>query len=168
MALRTKRSLERGKALPHILVLLAAGVLVFFWLFFMLADYGWERKKCRGLDARVRPSRFGMRSERAEYDWYSWIRYLVIILLTYINAVGAIDSQFQDTESHVSPVRMVWAFFAVILFSIALLAIDGYWDRRRKRGWSRIYAIAFWLYFWLRYPALILATITATERGLQP
>ena len=154
--------------MSHSLVLLAVGVVAFSWLLFMLADYGWERRKCRGLDAQGRPSRFGMRSERAEYEWYSWIRYLVIILLTYINAVGVIDSEPQQTEILVSPVRMVWAFSAVILLSSALLAIDGYWDRRRQRKLSRIHAGVFWAYFWLRYLALILATITATKRGLQP
>lgn len=154
--------------MSHSLFLLAAGVLTFVWLFFMLVDHDCERKKCRGLDAQVRASRFGMRSERAEYEWYSWIRYLVIILMTYVNAVGVIDSEPQHTEGLVSPVRMVWAFSAVILFSSALLAIDGYGDRRWQQGLSGIYAMAFWSHFWLRYPALILATITATERGVQP
>ena len=79
-------------------LLLAAGVLMFFSVFFSLADYGWERKKCRGLDALARPSTFGMRSERAEYEWYSWIRYLVIMLLTYVNTVGVIDSEAQNKE----------------------------------------------------------------------
>jgi hypothetical protein len=71
----------------HGILLLAAGVLTFFGCFFMLADYGWERKKCRGLATQARPSTFGMRSERTEYESYSWIRYLVIMLLTYVNAV---------------------------------------------------------------------------------
>jgi hypothetical protein len=150
----------------HSFALFAAGVLTFFWLLFMLADYDWERKKWRGLDAQGRTGTFGMRSERAEYEWYSWIRYLVIILLTYVNAVGVIDSGRQNTESLVLPARMFWAFSVVILFSILLVAIDAYWDRRRQQGLSGIYGVVFWSYFWLRYPALILATITATERGL--
>lgn len=134
----------------------------------MLADYGWEAKKGRGLDMQVRLPAFGMQSERAEYAWYSWIRYLVIILLAYLNSIGAIDSEPPDHDGLVSPARMVCAFAAVIVFSIALLAIDGYWDRRRRRGLSGIHAAIFWSYFWLRYPALILATIIATKRGLQP
>jgi hypothetical protein len=150
------------------LLLLAACVLILFWLFFMLADYSWERKKCRGLDACVRPGTFGTRSERAEYEWYSWIRYAVIILLTYVNTIGLIDSKLQERESFASPSRMFWTFSIVILFSIALLAVDGYWDRRRAHGFSRIYTRVFWSYFWLRYPILIIATITATMRGLQP
>jgi hypothetical protein len=152
----------------HDPLLPAAGVLAFFWLFFMLADYGWERKKCRGLEAQARPSAFGMISERGEYRWYSWIRYLVIMLLTYVNAIGVIDSEAQNEEGLVSPVRTFWACSVVILFSIGLFAIDGYWDRRRRRALSWSQASVFWSYFWLRYPALILATIIAARRGLQP
>ena len=77
----------------HGLILLGGGVLTFFWLLFMLADYGWERKKRRGLDLQVRTNWLGKRQERATYEWYSWIRYLAIILLTYINVVGVIDSE---------------------------------------------------------------------------
>jgi hypothetical protein len=134
----------------------------------MLADYGWERKKCRGLEAQARPSGFGMISERTEYEWYSWIRYLVIMLLTYVNAIRVIDFEAQNEEGLVSPVRTFWACSAVILFSIGLFAVDGYWDRRRRRGLSWSQASVFWSYFWLRYPALILATIIAARRGLQP
>jgi hypothetical protein len=152
----------------HNFLLFAGGFLTLFWLFFMLADYGWEVKKCRGLDVQVRLRAFGMQSERAEYEWYSWIRYLAIILLAYLNSIGVIDSEPAANDGLVSPVRMVWAFSAVILFSIALLAIDRYWDRKRRCGLRRIHAAIFWSYFWLRYPALILATIAATKRGLQP
>jgi hypothetical protein len=57
-----------------------------------------------------------MRSERAEYESYSWIRYLVIMLLTYVNAVGVIDSEAQNKEGLVSPIRMFWSFSVVTLF----------------------------------------------------
>jgi glycosyltransferase involved in cell wall biosynthesis len=150
------------------LVLIAVGVVTFLWLFFMLADYGWERKKCRGLDVVVRPNRFGMRSEKTEYEWYSWIRYLAITLLTYVNAVGVIDSGPQGTVRLVSPIRMFWASAFVILFSILFLAIDGYWDRRRRHGLSIVHARFFWSYFWLRYPVLISLTVIAAKRGLRP
>jgi len=152
----------------YLLLPLFAGILIFLWLFFMLADYGWERKKRRGLDSQVRTSWLGKRSERAEYEWYSWIRYLAVVLVAYLNTIAVIDSKSQDNEGLVSPPRMAWAFSVVIFFSIVLLAIDGYWDRRWRRGLNRTYARVFWFYFWLRYPALVLATITATRRGLHP
>jgi hypothetical protein len=150
----------------HSVLLFTGGFLTFFCLFLILADYGWESKKRRGLDARVRPSAFGMRSERSEYEWYSWIRYLVIILLAYLNSVGEIASVPAQNESLASPLRMVWAFSLVILFSVVLLAVDEYWDRKRRRGLNGLLAGVFWSYFWLRYPALILATIAATKAGL--
>ena len=154
--------------MSHSLVLLSAGVVTFSWLFFMLADYRWEKKKRRGLDLKVRPARFGTQSERAEYEWYSWIRYLAVILVTYLNTAGLMTSEPGNTEGIVSPIRIVWAFSFVIFLSIVLLAIDGYWDRMRRRGLNRIHASLFWSYFWLRYPVLIWTTITATKRGLQP
>src|SRR5580704_9565811 len=86
------------------IILIVAGALTFFWLFFMLDDYGWERKKCRGLDTQARPHMFGKRSEQAEYAWYSRGRYLAIILLTYLNSVGVIDSDLQDNYGFASPV----------------------------------------------------------------
>ncbi len=150
----------------HGLLFLAGGILASLWLFFMLADYGWERKKGRGLNAQARPGTFGLRSERAEYEWYSWARYLAIILLTYINTVGFLDSQSPNTGNLISPIRMVRAVSIAIFFSIVLLVIDSYWDLTRRRGLSGIYASIFWSYFWLRYPSLILVTITATKRGL--
>ncbi len=150
----------------HGLILLGGGVLTFFWLLFMLADYGWERKKRRGLDLQVRTNWLGKRQERATYEWYSWIRYLAIILLTYINVVGVIDSEPEKNAGLASPLRMFWLLSIVILFSIALLAIDGYWDRQWRYELSSIQKTVFWLYFWLRYPVLILATIQLTRRGL--
>ena len=156
------------KGLSHSFLLFAGSVLVLAWLFFLLADYSWEKKKCRGLNAQVQSGKFGMRSERTEYECYSWVRYLAIILLTYVNTIGVIDSEPQDSDGLVSPVHMLSAFSVVILFSIGLLAIDGYWDRKRQHRLSGICATVFWPYFWLRYPALILATIVATRRGLQP
>ncbi len=109
-----------------------------------------------------------MRSERAEYEAYSWIRYLAAILLTYLNTIDVFNYERQDNDTIVSPIRMFWAFSVLILFSIGLLAIDGFWDRMRRRRLTRVYEMAFWSYFWLRYPALFLATMTATKRGLQP
>jgi uncharacterized membrane protein len=134
----------------------------------MLADYGWERKKRRSLDSQVRTSWLGKRSERAEYEWYSWIRYLAVIFMAYLNTIAVIDSKLQDNEGVVSPLRMVWASSVVIFLSIVLLATDAYWDRKWRRGLNGTYARVFWFYFWLRYPALVLATITAAKRGLQP
>jgi hypothetical protein len=153
---------------PHGLVLLAAGVITFSSLFFILADYGWEKRKCRGLDAKVRSGGFGTQSERAEYEWYAWIRYLAVILVTCLNTTWLMNSEPQNTEPLVSPSRMFWAFSVVIFVSIVLLATDCYWDRRRQRRLSRIHASLFWSYFWLRYPFLVWMTITATRRGLQP
>ena len=143
-------------------LLLAAGTLIFFWLFFMLADYSWESKKLRGLDSAVRP---GGSSEKAEYRWYSWVRYLTVIALTYVNAFVLVGSQIPGREN---PSRVLAAISLVIVFAIMLLMIDSFWDRSRRRGLSRIHAGVFWSYFWLRYPALILATIAAATRGLQP
>lgn len=132
----------------------------------MVADYGWERRKRRGLDAQVRPGKIIMRSERAEYGWYSWTRYALIILLTYLNSAAVINFNPTGNESLMSPGRVVVAFSAVILISIALRAIDGFWDRKRQRGLCGRHATLFWSYYWLRYPVLIVATITATKRGL--
>ena len=150
------------------LVQIIVAILIFLWLFFMLADWGWERKKRRGLDLVVRTSWLGNRSERSEYEWYSWIRYLAVILVVYLNTFAVIDSKSPGSEGLVSPLRMVWATSIVIFFSIVLLAIDSYWDRSWRRGLNRKYARVFWFYFWVRYPALVLATITTTKRGLQP
>ena len=145
-----------------------AGTLTLFWIFFILTDYGWERKKQRGLDVQPRPGRLGMQSERTEYEAFSWIRYLAVILLTYFNTIDVLNYERQVNDSMVSPTRMFWVFSALILCSVGLLAIDRSWDRMRRRGLTRVYEMAFWSYFWLRYPALFLATMTATKRGLQP
>jgi hypothetical protein len=149
------------------LALLGGGVLIFFLLFFMVADYGWERRKRRGLDAQVRPGKFILRSERAEYEWYSRTRYALIILLTCLNSAAVANSNPTSNESLMSPERVVVAFSAVILISIALGAIDGYWDRKRQRGLTGRHGALFWSHYWLRYPVLILATIAATKRVLQ-
>ncbi len=150
------------------LVLLATGVVTLFWLFFMLADYGWERKKRLGLDVQARSATFCKWSEQTDYELYSWIRYLVIMLLTYVNTVGVIAAEPESAERLISLVRLFWAFSIAILFSITLLTIDRYWDRSRRRGFNRIQASFFWSYFWLRYPGLILVTLSAAKRGLQP
>jgi hypothetical protein len=148
------------------MVLLGAGILILFWFFLMLEDYSWEKRKCNGLDVEVRSSGFGKQSEQAEYDDWCWIRYPAIILVTFLYSVMVIGSKPQGNTGLVSTWRMIWAFSPVILFSIALIAIDRYLDRRRRGGLSRSQTCAFWTYFWLRYPALILATITATKWGL--
>ena len=153
--------------MSHSFVLLGAGVLALLYLFLMMADYGWENKKRRGLSLQTRATRLRKRSEQVEYEWYSWIRYLGIILLTYINATGVIESEPRKIAVFESPVRMFWLFLIVILFAIALLEIDRYWDRQRRQGLNGIQTALFWSYFWLRYPALILATIQATRQGLQ-
>ena len=140
-------------------LLLAAGTLAFFWLFFMLADYSWETKKLRGLDSRVQP---GDSSEKAEYCWYSWVRYLTVIGLTYVNAFVLVGSDIPGREN---PARVLAAISLVIALGIVLHAFDSFWDRRRRRSLRRIYAGLFWFYFWLRYPVLILATIAAATRG---
>ena len=165
---RTACISTRCKTVSYALLSLLAGILIFLWFFFMLADYGWERKKRRGLDSQVRTIWLGAGSERAEYEWYSWIRYLTVVLVAYLNTIAVIDSKSQDNEGLVSPPRMVWAFSIVIFSSIVLVAIDGYWDRRWHRGLDGTCAGVFWFYFWLRYPALVLVTIIATRRGLQP
>ncbi len=153
--------------MSHSFVLLSAGVLAFLWLFLMMADYSWENKKSRGLSRETRTTRVGKRSEQVEYEWYSWIRYLGVILLTYLNATGVIESEPRRIAAFESPVRMFWLFLIVILLAIALLEIDGYWDRQRLQGLNGIQTALFWSYFWLRYPALIVATIQATKQGLQ-
>jgi hypothetical protein len=144
--------------------LLAAATLAFFWMLFMLADYSWEKKKRRGLDSRVR-SRSGFPTERAEYQWYSWIQYLLTILLTYINALVLLTSQDQHEEN---PIRLLEAISLVIMLSIVLLLFDGLWERERRRGQPGICSVIFWSYFWLRYPVLIVATLQAAKLGLQP
>lgn len=80
--LTNQSDLTRCKEVPHYFILLAAGVVTSSWFFFMLADYGWERKKSRGLGIKDRPSKLGTQSERTDYEWYSWIRYLAVILVT--------------------------------------------------------------------------------------
>jgi hypothetical protein len=152
--------------MPHSLQLLV-GSLTLLWFFLMLADYGWECRKRRGLDSQLRPGAFEMRSERAEYESYSRMRYLAVIVLTYLNSAAVIDSEARDNALFVSPGRLFSVFFLAILFSAILLAIDSYWDRRTRRGLTGIPAGLFWSYFFLRYPALILATITATKMALQ-
>jgi len=57
-------------------------------------------------------------------DSISHIRYLTIILLTYINTTAVINSEPESHDNLVSPLRMFWLFLIVILFSIALLTID--------------------------------------------
>jgi hypothetical protein len=131
-------------------------------------DYGWERKKRFGLDVQARSAAFCKWSEQTDYELYSWIRYLVIMLLTYVNTVGVIAAEPESVEGLISLVRLFWTFSVAILFSIILLAIDRYLDRSRRRGLNRIQASFFWSYFWLRHPALILVTLSAAKRGLQP
>jgi hypothetical protein len=144
--------------------LLAAGTLIFFWLLFIVADYSWEKKKRRGLDARAGSGFGGSSSERADYRWYSWIRYLTMILLTYINTLVLETSQDQVEEN---PSRLLEAISLVIILSIVLLLVDGLWERKRRRVLSGFFSGFFWSYFWLRYPVLIAATIAAARRGLQ-
>jgi hypothetical protein len=141
-------------------LLLAAGTLIFFWLFFMLADYSWESKKLRGLDSRVRPEGS---SERAEYRWYSWVRYLTVVALTYLNTFVLVVSQIPGREN---PSDVLAAILLVIVLVLLLHVVDNFWDRKRPRGLSRVHRGLFWSYFWARYPALILATIAAATRGL--
>ncbi len=150
----------------HNVVLLGGGTVAFFWLLLMLADYGWERKKRRGFAPGPLPDRREQLRERTTYGWYSWVRYLIIILLTYINTVAVLNSGPDNHESFVSPLRVVSLFLIVILFSIALLIIDGYWDRRRGELMGSRKTL-FFLYFWIRYPALIFATIQLTRRGFE-
>lgn len=149
--------------MPHSIVLPGLAIFACFYAFFMLADYGWEKKKQRGLDRCVRTGKW---SEATEYEWYSWIRYLAVILLTYSNAVPALESDPERNDGPKSPVRLLFLFCIVILFSIALLAIDGYWERYRPRRFNKTQTAAFWSYFWLRYPALIFVTIQLARRGL--
>lgn len=143
---------------------LAVGTLVFFWLLFMLADYSWETKKHRGLDSRVRARPSGFPTETAEYRWYSWIQYLLTILLTYLNALVLLTSEDRHEEN---PIRLLGAISSVITLSIVLLFFDGLWERKRRRNLSRICSVIFWSYFWLRYPALIVATLQPAKFGLQ-
>jgi hypothetical protein len=145
---------------------LLAGLFAFggFYAFFMLADYGWEKRKRRGLDRRARRGRW---SEEAEHSWYSWTRYLAVILLTYLNAVVFIQSQPDQLDQTASPVRILLLLGIAVLFSIALLALDGSWDRSKQRGMNRAQSAAFWSYFWLRYPALIILTVQLTRHGFR-
>lgn len=149
--------------MSHSLILLGLFILVGLYAFFMLADYGWERRKLRGFDPDVPEGEW---SEARQYAWYSWIRYLAVILLTYINAIAIIESRREQNEGLQSPLRMLWLFCIVVLFSVALVAIDGYWERYRLRGLNNSQTALFWSYFWLRYPALIFITIQLTTRGL--
>jgi hypothetical protein len=144
--------------------LLAAATLIFFWLLFVVADYSWEKKKRRGLDARRGSGFGGFSSERADYRWYSWIRYLTMILLTYLNALVLGISQDQGEEN---PSRLLEAISLVIALSIVLLLVDDLWERKSRRKRSGVFSGFFWSYFWLRYPVLIAATIVAARRGLE-
>jgi hypothetical protein len=144
---------------------LAVGTLVFFWLLFMLADYSREKKKRRGLDSRVRSRPSGFPTERTEYQWYTWIQYLLTILLTYFNTPVPLPSQDQHEEN---PIRLLEVISLVIIPSIVLLLFDGLWERKRRRSLSRTCSVIFWSCFWLRYPVLIVATRQAAKLGLQP
>jgi hypothetical protein len=147
-----------------VFLLVAAGTLTFFWLFFMLLDYSWEDKKLRGLDPSVRPIALGSSSERAEYRRYSWVRYLTIVTLTYINTLVLTVSRVRGEENSA---RVLGATALILLVATVLHAVDSFWDRKRRRGLRRIEAGIFWSYFWLRYPALILATVTAGKWAIQ-
>ena len=66
------------------------------------------------------------------------IRYAVIILLTCVNTIGLI--RFRASKSgkvFVRPHACSGHSRLSILFSIALIAIDGYWDRSRAHGFSK-------------------------------
>jgi len=90
-----------------------------------------------------------------------------MILLTYINAIAILNSETEKDSGIVSSSRMFWLFLIVILLAIALLAIDGYWDRRQREELRPAWKVLFWLYFWIRYPILVIATIQLTHVGLQ-
>jgi hypothetical protein len=136
---------------PHAFVVLAVATVAFSSVFFLLADYGWESRK-RHQEGR----------DFNAYAWYSWFRYLAIILLTYLNASPLFSS---ENPLFFSAARTLYMISLVVLLSIAFLRIDRYWDRQLSRSSSRVKTLTFWIYFWLRYPALIAATIQATRRG---
>ena len=70
------------------------------------------------MDVQARSAAFCKWSEQTDYELYSWIRYLVIMLLTYVNTVGVIASEPESVEGLISLVRLFWTFLVAILFSI--------------------------------------------------
>jgi hypothetical protein len=152
--------------MSHRFIPLAIGTLAFFWLLLMLADYGWERRNRPGLKANARPGRDENRSEDPGYMGYWWVRYPVIILITYLNAIGLFDSNPRQKSHAASALRFLEPLFSLIICTFLLLAIDRYWDRKRPSRFTRFDAGLFWSYFSVRYPILILATLIATKHSL--
>jgi hypothetical protein len=150
----------------HSLFLFGAIVLVLFSLFFLAADYGREVKKRRPF--KVEQGDSGAVNGGPGRWWYSWVRYLAVILLTYITYLWVFDPHSGRSAAFTSPSRVLCLGWVLLLFSIALLATDGYWDLklRRGRGLSGPQRAAFWSYFVLRYPLLIVGTMQVIRRGL--
>jgi hypothetical protein len=146
-----------------LLSLLAAGVLIFSCLFFMWADYSWERQK-RGSPAQA-GSGYSPPSQRGKVG-HSWSRYLKLTMLAYVITLVLIESQAPRHEVLLLPTRMAWTILLLIFLSVIPFAIDTYWDRKGHGGPTKAYTNIFWLYFWLKYPVLIAVTIAATARGL--
>lgn len=151
----------------HSFLVLSVCTLACLCLLFLLADLNWESKKVQSF-GRV-PGDPWARAQRGsgEYRRYSWVRYLTIVLLTYVNVVGVVESKPENYSGVASPIRMLAMISLLLLFSLALLAIDGYWGRQRPAEFSGLRRLIFWFYFWLRYPALICATVEVTKRGLE-
>ena len=152
--------------MPHGFAALATSTMACVCALLLLADYGWERRKRDAANRQASAVWIGPSYKPAEYRSYSWIRYLAIILITYINVEPILTSEPPTQPVLFSPARIFYLFSLVVLLSIAFLKIDNYWDRRRARTITTPQAFLFWCYFWIRYPALIAATIQATRGGL--
>jgi hypothetical protein len=145
------------------LSLLAAGVLIFCCLFFMWADYSWEKRQ---RDSVAQAGAAYGRSSPQETFAHSWGRYLKMTMLAYVLTLVLIESQTPQHEVLLLPARMAWTILLLVFFSVIPFAIDAYWDRQSRRGSTKAHTSVFWIYFWLKYPVLIAITIAATARGL--
>jgi hypothetical protein len=139
-------------------------VLVLFCMFFLVADYSREVKKRRPF--RVAQGERGGTKGGPGSWWHSWVRYLAVILLTYVTSMWIFDGGSARNTAVVSPARLLCLAWVLLLFSIALLATDGYWDLKHRKGLSGAQRAAFWSYFVLRYPLLIVGTMQVIRRGL--
>lgn len=150
----------------HPLFLLGAIVLVLFCWFFLVADYARELKRPRGPFKVIEGDSGETANAASGRWWYSWVRYLSIILLTYVTYLWIFDPNIRRSEATTSPARLLCLAWVLLLFSVALLATDGYWELKRRRGLSGPQRAPFWSYFVLRYPLLILGTTQVIRRGL--
>lgn len=95
------------------------------------------------------------------------MRYFTLIVLVYLNTALFTESLPRPESSPILLGRLVSAAFVVLGFFVALILADRYWDGKEERALGSLESRIFSIYWWLRYPALILVTFFATRFGLQ-